>query len=242
MENNLIKYIVYCTTCTVNNKIYIGVHKTNPDIFDGYIGNNVYVSRPSTYEHPKERFQYAVKKYGVKNFIRTTLKEFDNEKEAYKLEEELVNKEFLQREDVYNLALGGRLPDCANPRKSVYMYDLDGNFVREFDSVNSAARFLNPSAKGGGHLPRAIKAGHQFLGYQFSYEKVPFMKKLKHRNMGNVEKPYIGRKVGRYDDDGNLLEIFETMTDCVKAGYKNAKQVALGKRDHCKGFVFKYLD
>lgn len=32
------------------------------------------------------------------------------------------------------------------------------------------------------------------------------------------------------------------MTDCVKAGYKNVKLVALGKRNFCKGFVFKYLD
>nr|DAM35509.1 MAG TPA: GIY-YIG nuclease superfamily protein [Bacteriophage sp.] len=38
MENNL-KWIVYCTTCTINNKIYIGVHKTvNPEVFDGYLG------------------------------------------------------------------------------------------------------------------------------------------------------------------------------------------------------------
>jgi len=68
------------------------------------------------------------------------------------------------------------------------------------------------------------------------------MKKLKHRNMGTVDKPYVGGKVGRFDDNGNLLEEYSTMTDCVKAGYKNAKQVALGKREHCKGFVFKYLD
>ena len=122
------------------------------------------------------------------------------------------------------------------------MYDLDGNFEREFDGINEAGRYLNPSAKGAGHLPRAIKEGHQFLGHQFSYEKLPFMKKLKHRNVTIVEKPYIGGKVGRFDDNNNLLETYDTMTDCVKAGYKNAKLVAQGKRDHCKGFIFKYLD
>ena len=237
------KYIVYQTVNKVNNKIYVGVHGTEtPDEFDGYIGNGVSIYRPATYLNPKTPFQYAVKKYGIKSFIRTTLKIFDKEEDAYKMEEEIVNEDFLKREDVYNLALGGRLPDCANPRKKVYMYDLDGNFEREFDSVNSAGRFLNPSAVGAGHLPRAIKEGHQFLGHQFSYEKVPFMKKLKHRTMGTVDKPYIGGKVGRFNDEGKLLETFNTMTDCVKAGYKNAKLVTQGKREHCKGFVFKYLD
>jgi len=237
------KYIVYQTVNKVNNKIYVGVHGTEtPNEFDGYIGNGVSIYRPATYLNPKTPFQYAVKKYGIKSFIRTTLKIFDKEEDAYKMEEEIVNEDFLKREDVYNLALGGRLPDCANPRKKVYMYDLNGNFEREFDSVNSAGRFLNPSAVGAGHLPRAIKEGHQFLGHQFSYEKVPFMKKLKCRKMGTVDKPYIGGKVGRFNDEGKLLETFNTMTDCVKAGYKNAKLVAQGKREHCKGSVFKYLD
>ena len=40
------KYIVYCTTNIKNNKIYIGVHGTeNPSIFDGYIGNGVYINK-----------------------------------------------------------------------------------------------------------------------------------------------------------------------------------------------------
>lgn len=120
------------------------------------------------------------------------------------------------------------------------MYDLNGNFEREFESLKAASMFLG--AKNTGHMTRAIRLGHQFLGHQFSYEKVPCMKKLKGRNMGKVDMPYVGKKVGRYDDDGNLLEIYETMTDCVKAGYKNAKMVATGTREHCKGYVFKYLD
>lgn len=33
------KYIVYCTTNLINNKIYVGVHQTSdPTHFDGYIG------------------------------------------------------------------------------------------------------------------------------------------------------------------------------------------------------------
>ena len=130
----------------------------------------------------------------------------------------------------------------ASMRKKVYMYDLDGNFEKEFEGVNQAAKFLNPKASGGGHLPRAIKEGHQFLGHQFSYKKLPYMKKLKHLNRTTVEKPYIGGKVGKFNDNNELLEVFDTMTDCVKAGYKNAKLVAQGLRNHCKGYIFKYLD
>ena len=104
------KYIVYQTVNKVNNKIYVGVHGTEtPDEFDGYIGNGISIYRPATYLNPKTPFQYAVKKYGVKAFIRTTLKIFDEEEDAYKMEAEIVNEDFLKREDVYNLALGGRL-------------------------------------------------------------------------------------------------------------------------------------
>ena len=238
------KYIVYQTVCKVNNKIYIGVHCTNnPDGFDGYIGCGVRINCPASYNNPKTPFQYAVKKYGTSNFIRTTLAKFDTEQEAYNLEKQIVNKEFLEREDVYNLVEGGKFSIV--PKNKIYMYDLEGNFEKEFEGVNEAVRFINPNHdhKGGSHITRAIKQGHQYHGHQFSYEKVEKLKNLTlHRSMNSVEKPYTGGKVGKYDDNGNLLEIYETMTDCVKAGYKNAKLVALGQRKHCKGFIFKYLD
>ena len=63
-------FIVYETTCLVNNKIYVGVHETeNPDIFDGYIGNSINIfNRKYAIENPKFPFHYAVKKYGFHNF------------------------------------------------------------------------------------------------------------------------------------------------------------------------------
>ena len=40
------KYIVYKTTCLINNKIYIGVHQTeNPEIFDGYLGRGYFIGK-----------------------------------------------------------------------------------------------------------------------------------------------------------------------------------------------------
>lgn len=102
------KVIVYLTTNLVNKKIYIGVHKCKEHEYSFYIGNGVYNTVPSTYMHPKTKFQAAVKKYGPKNFKRVTIKEFDNEDDAYFLESELVDKEFLKRTDVYNMVLGGR--------------------------------------------------------------------------------------------------------------------------------------
>lgn len=48
------KYIVYKTTCLVNNKIYIGVHQTyNPDIFDGYLGRGLYKNHTKYIKNPE---------------------------------------------------------------------------------------------------------------------------------------------------------------------------------------------
>ena len=102
------KYIIYQTTNLINNKIYIGQHKTkDPNIFDGYLGCGIKVNMPSSYMNPCSPLQYAVKKYGVKNFKRTILKVVDTLEEALKIEAELVDYDFLKRHDTYNAQLGG---------------------------------------------------------------------------------------------------------------------------------------
>ena len=89
------KYIVYKTTNKINNYIYIGVHRTDIDIDDGYIGNGVNIYRPATYLNPKTPFQYAVRKYGIKVFHRSVIASFDSEKEAYDLEKARATSKIL---------------------------------------------------------------------------------------------------------------------------------------------------
>ena len=145
------KYIVYKTTNKINNYIYIGVHRTDIDIDDGYIGNGLYNSPNSIRQFKKYKFHNAVKKYGVKNFVRETLFEYEDsesgKQQAYKKEAELVNRDFLKRKDVYNTCLGGKVPSSVNERE-IAQYDLDGNFIRSYYSITHASQITGISNSG----------------------------------------------------------------------------------------------
>lgn len=86
-------YLVYQTTCLINGKIYIGQHQTY-DLNDGYLGSGILLRR-------------AIEKYGKENFKREILFECSSVEEMNAKEAELVNEEFLKRDDVYNLKEGG---------------------------------------------------------------------------------------------------------------------------------------
>ena len=87
-------YTIYKITNNLNNKIYIGVHGTiNPN--DNYMGSGLHIKR-------------AITKYGKENFKKEILFEFDNKKDVYLMESEIVNVEFVKRQDTYNISIGGK--------------------------------------------------------------------------------------------------------------------------------------
>lgn len=86
-------YYLYEIKNTVNNKIYVGVHQTK-DINDGYMGSGTVINK-------------AYEKYGKEMFVKTILEYFDNREDMIRREKEIVNEEFLSRDDIYNVRRGG---------------------------------------------------------------------------------------------------------------------------------------
>lgn len=204
------KYIVYETTNLINGKIYVGLHKTeNPDVFDGYIGNGVYITQPYTYQYAKTAFQYAVKKYGPKNFRRKTLAVFNTEQEASDLEEQIVNEKFLERPDVYNMILGGLAGCLVSQRIKVFQYDLEGNYVNEYLSFADAALQLGCDYT---LISYAVRKKAKAKGFFWNTDKVDKLD-LSTYNLGlNHE-----IKIYCYSKSGEFLEEFKNQTQAAKA-------------------------
>jgi hypothetical protein len=83
-------YIVYKITNKLNNKYYIGMHKTN-NLNDAYMGSGRLIKR-------------AITKYEIENFEKEILHIFDNEQDMKNKEKELV----VVSEETYNLLEGGK--------------------------------------------------------------------------------------------------------------------------------------
>lgn len=197
------KYIVYKTTNLVNNKIYIGVHKTeNPEIFDLYLGCGIKINIPSSYMNPITPLQYAVKKYGTSKFERTTLKIFDTPEEAYSMEAELVDYAFINREDTYNAKLGG-LGGCSYYVK-VYQYNKNGNLIKIWDSIMEASDFIGVSHTA---IMNAIKLKGSCKGFFWTREECLNFSSYSY---------YSGTICYKYNSNGEYVDMYNSMLEAAK--------------------------
>ena len=87
------RYTIYQTTNKINGKIYIGKHQTE-NLNDSYLGSGI-------------ALRNAIKKYGIENFQKIILFDFDTEQEMNDKERELITEEFVKRKDTYNKGVGG---------------------------------------------------------------------------------------------------------------------------------------
>ncbi len=192
------KYIVYQTVNKENGKLYIGVHKTkNPEIFDGYIGNGMYVGY--SLENPKTVYQHALKKYGYKAFIRTVLFVYDNLEDALNKEAELVTPQFVKQDNNYNTAIGGGY--CVI-YKTVYQFNNRRELVKTWEGNYSISEYYGISLN---QLQYAIHNKKILLDSYFSYDANPDFE---------LFSKYKAFDLYQFDLNGELIDTFASTRDC----------------------------
>ena len=211
-------YIVYKTTNQINGKIYVGVHRTNPDIFDGYIGCGV---TKKDLKKKQKGFPAAVHKYGYENFIRETLFVYPDSDEgmraAYQKEAEIVDEAFVKSKNTYNLTTGGRFTTYQTLKKCISQYTLDGKFIRVWESIQAAETALNLSS-----ISQCLCGKSKYCG-QFQW---------RYYTNETDEIPPVSLKektVYQFDLSGNLLKVWKSKSEAA-AIFENvaSAQTAIG--------------
>lgn len=208
----LMNYIVYKTTNLINGKIYVGVHRTNPDIFDGYIGCGVF-SEIKNRKNKLKGFPKAVQKYGYNNFKREILFIYpdtpEGEADAYDKERDIVDIDFVKSSYTYNLIVGGKYKprDTITCTKKISQYTLNGEFIRTWDSIVEAEESLNLNS-----IYNCLIGNSKYAGdFQWKYY-------TDESNIDSVERKE--KVIYQFDLSGNLIKVWKSASIASKE-FKN---------------------
>ena len=178
----------------------------------------------------------AITKYGIDNFTFSILEECQveqlDEKEIYWIN--YYNSYF----NGYNETSGGKRPTYTICNRPIEMYDLQGNYIKDFPSICAAARELKCE-------PSFISAVIQqrrptAKGFQFKPKNddtiiiTPFVKK---------KSGPIGKAVIQYDLNNNIIAEYISASEAARITglhAQNISGVCRGIKNTCGGYIWRY--
>lgn len=131
--------------------------------------------------------------------------------------------------------LGKRLSEeaiakrTAKQVKTIYQYDLDGNLIKEWDSVKQAGEALGINRPS---ISNCLKGRYKSAGgfiWRYSVEEVSPVKKTK--------------SIEQYDLDGNLIKVWDSINSIENGTDYKRKTIyacANGQNSTAYGYVWKY--
>jgi len=125
-------YIIYTITNLINGKIYVGKHKCSR-LDDRYFGSGKVLKE-------------AIAKYGRENFVMRLEIDLANQAEMDLLEEMVVNKDFIARDDTYNISRGGKNP-CMYGKDNPFFGKTHSRHARELISAANKGKTISESTR-----------------------------------------------------------------------------------------------
>lgn len=121
-------------------------------------------------------------------------------------------------------------------QKEINAYDIDGNYIKTFDSAKEAAEYADTSISS---VYKSCKGGYTQSGFQFRYtEEFPAGQSIKPSK--KQERP-----ICQYDNQGNFLRRFGSVKEATAflqkpTGGGTIHQCASGKRPTAYGYIWKF--
>ena len=207
---------IYCITNQINGKRYIGQTRTT---IEHRWGQHKADSKTSNYA-----LYQAIKKYGINNFIIEEVEKIEadtmdeiilmlNELEVYYIDK---YETIISGNKGYNMTIGGN-STLDRSKKTIDMYDMNGNFLKSFDSLLSASIYMSTSPTWINQCCQGNHCIYTVHGYVFRYNGDDFNKYPiygTHRKM-----------CYKFDLSGNLISTYISKAEAAKENDLNAKSI-----------------
>ena len=235
----MVSHYIYRISNLINGKIYVGKSK-NPKVR--------WRQHKSHSKKRNTKLYYAMRKYGIENFLFEVLEECNentiNDKEIYYIS---------SLNPYYNMTAGGDGGGFLNKKhgdkwksaikesnsKKVACYDLDGNLVNFYESCRDAS--YDVFGKDCGGIGAVMRGEYQtYGGFQWKpFENQPLLKIPSYKRTSHKIK-----KIGKYDLNENLIEVYDSMTIAAEKNNASTSKITLvcqNKRKSHSGYVWKYV-
>lgn len=234
------KYTVY-VHISPSKKYYVGLTSLKPNFRWGRNGHG----------YQSQYFSRAIRKYGWDNFEHIIVAEELPKEEACTLEKMLINA--LQSNNHkygYNITDGGDGTDGFHHTEEakekiakalsrpIDQYDLNGNYIKSWDSAQIAAKELN--LDGSAILKCCNGKYHSSKGYVWRYKGEPFDKYMRKK----YQQPLQRKHVDQYTTTGEFVKNWDSFAE-IKDHLNLSSNSAIvlccqRKRKTAYGYVWRY--
>lgn len=214
--------------------VYIGQTSQEVDQRAQKDGKGYLSINKNTGEYLQPAIAHAIIKYGWNNLKKEIL--FDNlsSQEADEKEKELI--EFYRNGGkCYNIASGGKGIPGVNERK-IKQYSLQGTFIREWDSLKEAEKYLNKPKAEANISACCLGKKNRAYGYIWRYSDDP----------NNLEvKPLTPYRapIDQYTREGDYITTYQTIAEASKQtgiGDTSIGNCLRGRSKSAGGYVWKF--